>query len=54
MRLQTNAIHTGVDKDNSYNSVIPPIYQTSTFRFDDVGKIKGMIIHEPRSNSKSS
>ena len=41
MRLQTIAIHTGVDKDNSYNSVITPIYQTSTFRFDDVGKNKG-------------
>ena len=41
MRLQTIAVHTGVDKDNSYNSVITPIYQTSTFRFDDVGKNKG-------------
>jgi cystathionine gamma-synthase len=41
MRLQTIAIHTGVDKDNSYNSVITPIYQTSTFRFDDVGTNKG-------------
>ena len=41
MRLQTIAIHTGVDKDNSYNSVITPIYQTSTFRFEDVGQTKG-------------
>jgi cystathionine gamma-synthase len=41
MRLQTIAIHAGVDKDNSYNSVITPIYQTSTFRFDDVGKNRG-------------
>jgi cystathionine gamma-synthase len=41
MRLQTLAIHTGVDKDNSYNSVITPIYQTSTFRFEDTGKTKG-------------
>jgi cystathionine gamma-synthase len=41
MRLQTIAIHTGVDKDNTYNSVITPIYQTSTFRFEDVGSNKG-------------
>jgi cystathionine gamma-synthase len=41
MRLQTKSIHTGVDKDTSYNSVITPIYQTSTFRFDDVGVTKG-------------
>ncbi len=36
MRLQTKTIHTGVDKDSAYNSVITPIYQTSTFRFEDV------------------
>ena len=41
MRLQTIAIHAGVDKDNSYNSVITPIYQTSTFRFENVGTTKG-------------
>jgi cystathionine gamma-synthase len=41
MRLQTKAIHTGVDKDPSYNSVMTPIYQTSTFRFSDIGTTKG-------------
>jgi len=41
MRLQTKTIHTGVGKDSSYNSVITPIYQTSTFRFEDIGKTKG-------------
>jgi cystathionine gamma-synthase len=41
MRLQTKTVHTGVDKDTSYNSVITPIYQTSTFRFEDIGKTKG-------------
>jgi len=41
MRLQTAAIHTGVDKDSAFNSVITPIYQTSTFRFDSVGQTKG-------------
>jgi len=41
MRLQTKTIHAGVDKDSSYNSVITPIYQTSTFRFEDIGITKG-------------
>jgi cystathionine gamma-synthase len=41
MRLQTQAIHTGVDKDTAFNSVITPIYATSTFRFEDVGVTKG-------------
>ncbi len=41
MRLQTKAVHTGVDKDTAYNSVTTPIYQTSTFRFEDIGVTKG-------------
>jgi len=41
MRLQTKSIHAGVDKDTAYNSVITPIYATSTFRFEDIGETKG-------------
>lgn len=41
MRFQTQTIHCGVDKDSCYNSVITPLYQTSTFRFEDIGKTKG-------------
>lgn len=41
MRFQTTAIHTGVNKDAAYNSVMTPIYQTSTFRFEDIGTTKG-------------
>jgi cystathionine gamma-synthase len=41
VRLQTQTIHTGVDKDTAYNSIMTPIYQTSTFRFEDVGRTKG-------------
>lgn len=41
MHLQTRTIHSGVDKDSAYNSVITPIYQTSTFRFEDIGATKG-------------
>jgi len=41
MRFNTKTIHSGVAKDTAYNSVITPIYQTSTFRFEDVGVSKG-------------
>jgi cystathionine gamma-synthase len=41
MRLQTKTIHTGVDKDSAYNSIMTPIYQTSTFRFADIGVTRG-------------
>lgn len=41
MRLQTKTIHTGVDKDTAYNSIMTPIYQTSTFRFEDIGITRG-------------
>ena len=41
MRLQTLTVHAGVNKDSAYNSVITPIYQTSTFRFEDIGITKG-------------
>lgn len=39
--LRTRAVHTGVYKDSSYNSVTTPIYPTSTFYFDALGKHKG-------------
>jgi len=39
----------GVDKDTAYNSVITPIYQTSTFRFADVGKTLGMTTRGRRT-----
>ena len=41
MRPQTSAVHAGVEKDSAFNSIITPIYQTSTFRFEDIGKTKG-------------
>lgn len=41
MDIRTKAVHTGVNKDTSFNSVITPIYPTSTFYFDELGKNKG-------------
>lgn len=41
MDLRTHAVHTGVYQDKSYNSVTTPIYPSSTFYFDSIGKNKG-------------
>ena len=36
MNFETLCIHTGVHKDTQYNSVITPIYPTSTFFWNDL------------------
>ena len=41
MKIRTQAVHTGVNIDTTFNSVITPIYPTSTFYFDEIGKNKG-------------
>jgi cystathionine gamma-synthase len=41
MGIRTKSVHTGVYKDGSFNSVTTPIYPTSTFYFDALGKNKG-------------
>jgi cystathionine beta-lyase/cystathionine gamma-synthase len=40
-RFETLCIHTGVDKDSTFNSCITPIYPTSTFRWEGIGQTKG-------------
>lgn len=37
----TKAVHSGVFKDTAYNSVITPLYPSSTFRFNKVGETNG-------------
>ena len=41
MNIRTKAVLAGTVKDSTYNSVITPIYLTSTFRFEKLGKNKG-------------
>src|ERR1700690_1197556 len=41
MKSRTQAVHTGVNIDKTFNSVITPLYPTSTFFFDEIGKNKG-------------
>ena len=41
MDIRTKAVLTGTAKDTQYNSVITPIYPTSTFRFAELGKTQG-------------
>jgi len=40
-QFETLCVHTGVNKDTTFNSVITPIYMTSTFAFEAPGKTKG-------------
>ncbi|MEZ6128248.1 MAG: PLP-dependent aspartate aminotransferase family protein [Planctomycetaceae bacterium] len=41
MKFETKAVHTGVHKDQQYNSVITPIYPTSTFYWNDLESNSG-------------
>lgn len=40
-RFETRCVHEGVDKDETFNSCITPIYPSSTFRWEGIGKTKG-------------
>ncbi len=41
MRFETLAIHVGERPDTAFGAISVPIYQTSTFVFNDVGKTRG-------------
>ncbi len=41
MKLETLAIHAGERPDRAFGAISVPIYQTSTFAFEDVGKTRG-------------
>jgi cystathionine gamma-lyase/cystathionine beta-lyase len=41
MRFETLAIHAGERTDRAFGAISIPIYQTSTFVFEDVGRTKG-------------
>ena len=41
MGFATNAIHVGQEPDPSTGAVVTPIYQTSTYVYEEVGKAKG-------------
>lgn len=41
MRFETAAIHSGRRPDPATGCLVTPVYQTSTFAFEDTGKTKG-------------
>jgi len=41
MRFETAAIHSGERPDPATGAIVSPIYQTSTFVFEDIGKTRG-------------
>lgn len=41
MKFETKAIHIGQEPDPTTGSIIPPIYQTTTYVLEEIGKDKG-------------
>ncbi|HTZ46128.1 MAG TPA: PLP-dependent aspartate aminotransferase family protein [Verrucomicrobiae bacterium] len=41
MGFATNAIHVGQEPDSSTGAVVLPIYQTSTYQYEELGKARG-------------
>jgi cystathionine gamma-lyase/cystathionine beta-lyase len=41
MRFETIAIHAGGRPEKAFGAISAPIYQTSTFAFEDIGKTRG-------------
>jgi cystathionine gamma-synthase len=41
MHFETKSVHTGVHKDEQYNSVITPIYASSTFYWNNLEESSG-------------
>ncbi|MBI2854942.1 MAG: PLP-dependent transferase [Chloroflexi bacterium] len=41
MRFETLAVHAGRGPDSATGALVTPIYQTSTFVFEDIGKTRG-------------
>jgi O-succinylhomoserine (thiol)-lyase len=41
MKTETNVIHSGKVGDSAFNSVMPPLYPTSTFAFNRLGENQG-------------
>jgi len=41
MKFETMTTHTGERQDRAFGAISVPIYQTSTFAFEDVGKTRG-------------
>ena len=41
MHHRTRLALAGQRTDSAYNSIVPPLYQSAIFRFEDVGLTKG-------------
>lgn len=53
MRPETIAIHAGAEPDGATGSIIPPIYQTSTYVQDGIGEDRGFIYTRTGNPSRS-
>ena len=48
MRFETKAIHAGQEPEPAYGAVNVPIYQTSTYAQEEVGKHRGLRVRANR------
>ena len=52
--FETLAIHAGQEADPATGAVVPPIYQTSTFKQDGVGGLRGGFEYSRTANPTRS
>ena len=54
MHFETLAIHAGQEPDPLTGAVVPPIYQTSTYKQDGVGGLRGGYEYSRSANPTRS
>jgi cystathionine gamma-synthase len=54
MQFETRAIHSGQEPDPTTGAVVPPIYQTSTYKQDGVGGLRGGYEYSRSANPTRS
>ncbi len=54
MKFATKAIHVGQDPDPTTGAIIPPIYQTSTYVQEELGKHKGFVYARTANPTRSA
>ncbi|MCA1762202.1 MAG: PLP-dependent aspartate aminotransferase family protein [Flavobacteriales bacterium] len=54
MKFATKAIHAGIEPDESTGAIMTPIYQTSTYVQEEVGKHKGYAYSRSKNPTRSA
>lgn len=54
MKFETKAIHAGVEPDQATGAIMTPIYQTSTYVLEEIGKNKGFAYSRTSNPTRSA